>query len=59
MFVGRATNGWVTDCEDVDVLFGDTEDAIFNHHDEIKWVENLLGNTNGYNTRKSAFWHKV
>lgn len=21
MFVGRATNGWVTDCEDVDVLF--------------------------------------
>lgn len=55
MFVGRATNGWVTDCEDVDVLFGDSEDAIFNRNDQMKWIENLSGNTEGYNTRKSAF----
>lgn len=45
MFVGRATNGWVTDFEDVEVLFGDSEDAIFNRHDQMKWVENLSGNT--------------
>ena len=59
MFAGRATNGWVTDCEDVDVLFGDSEDAIFNRHDQMKWVENLSGNTKGYNTRKSAFWRVI
>lgn len=59
MFVGRATNGWVTDCEDVDVLFGDSEDAIFNRPDQMKWVENLSGNTEGYNTRKSAFWRVI
>ena len=59
MFVGRATNGWVTDCENVDVLFSDSEDAIFNRHDQMKWVENLSGNTKGYNTRKSAFWRVI
>lgn len=59
LFVGRATNGWVTDCENVDVLFGDSEDAIFNRHDQMKWVENLSGNTKGYNTRKSAFWRVI
>ncbi len=59
MFVGRATNGWVTECEDVDVLFGDTEDAIFNRPDQMKWIESLSGNTKGYNTNKSAFWRVI
>lgn len=59
IFVGRATNGWVTECEDDDVLFGDTEDAIFNRRDQMKWVENLSGNTDGYYTNDSAFWRVI
>ena len=40
LFVGRATNGWITDEEDIDVLFGNTADRIFNRDDQMQWVEN-------------------
>ena len=59
MFVGRATNGWISDSEDVDILFGNSEEAIFNRHDQMQWVENLWGNENGYNTNNSAFWRVI
>lgn len=61
LFVGRATNGWISSSEDVDVLFGNSEDAIFARSDQMQWVNNLEGNTdkNGYNTRRSAFWRVI
>ncbi len=55
-FVGKATNGWITPSSDVEILFGDTKDKIFARNDQMAWVSNLESNTNGYNTRKSAFW---
>ena len=60
LFVGKAVNGWVTKDQNVDTLFDEqNQDRVFNRDDQIKWVENLSGNTNGYNTRKSAFWRLV
>lgn len=60
LFVGRATNGWITDSQDVNVLFGNTEDRIFNRSDQMTWVENNAGaNGNSYNTNRSAFWRVI
>lgn len=59
LFVGRATNGWVSCEEDIETLFGKSEYAIFNRNDQMQWVENLEGNTQGYNTRHSAFWRII
>lgn len=44
---------------DTEVLFGDTDEAIFNRKDQMLWVHNLDGNKNGYNTRRSAFWNVI
>ena len=61
MFVGRSTNSWLTTCEDVNVLFGNTEDSIFNCPDQMKWVEDLWDNKKkgDYNTARSAFWRVI
>jgi hypothetical protein len=60
LFVGKAVNGWLTVDQNMDALFDDQNtNRIFNRSDQIQWVENLSGNTNGYNTRKSAFWRLV
>ncbi|MGN1211919.1 MAG: hypothetical protein ACI4TM_09560 [Candidatus Cryptobacteroides sp.] len=59
LFVGRATNGWVSFSNDPEVLFGDTDETIFNRADQMLWVHNLDGNRNGYNTRSSAFWNVI
>jgi len=58
LFVGKATNGWVTNSRDVEVLFGDTKDRIFNRWDQMKWVHDLEKDK-GYNTLKSAFWRVI
>lgn len=59
LFVGRATNGWVSFSDDVDVLFGEDDEAIFNRKDQMMWVHNLSGSSHGYNTRRSAFWRVI
>lgn len=59
LFVGKATNGWITDAEDINVLFGTGEDKIFDRFDQMQWVENLENNKSGYNTRRSAFWRVI
>lgn len=59
LFIGRATNGWITDLENIDILFGDSEYSIFNRKDQMQWVEDCEGNIHGYNTRKSAFWRVI
>ncbi len=59
MFVGRATNGWISDNDSIEDLFGDGKEAIFDRRDQMQWVENLEGNTEGYNTRNSAFWRVI
>lgn len=59
LFIGRATNGWVTDKEDIDILFGNSEERIFNRTDQMQWVEDCEGNKSGYNTQKSAFWRVI
>ena len=40
LFVGRAVNGWITDCRDVELLFkeGD-ENQIFAREDQMRWIE--------------------
>jgi hypothetical protein len=59
IFVGRATNGWITDSHDINVLFGNGDDAIFNRGDQMVWVKNNEGNCDGYNSRKSPFWRVI
>lgn len=60
LFVGKATNGWVTNNLDVIDLFDEENDErIFSRHDQMKWVESLEGSVDIYNTRKSAFWRVV
>jgi len=53
LFVGKATNGWVTDNLEADNLFDErNEDRIFNRVDQIEWVENLSGVNDVYNTNR-------
>ncbi len=60
LFVGKSVNGWVTNDKNVDNLFDkDNPDRIFERSDQMKWVNNLSGNKNGYNTKKSAFWRVI
>jgi hypothetical protein len=59
LFVGKATNGWITNSKDIEILFGETEKRIFARGDQMKWVGNLENNVKGYNTRKSAFWRII
>ena len=59
LFVGKSTNGWVTDSRNVDDLFDPThDDRIANRHDQMEWVHDLEGNEK-YNTKTSAFWRLV
>ncbi len=59
LFVGRATNGWTSLTPDVDVLFGNTDMAIFNLPDQMEWVNATDHSKQGYNSRKSAFWRTI
>ena len=59
LFVGKATNGWITDSKKIEELFGETKDRIFARDDQMKWISNLANNEKGYNTRKSAFWRVI
>ena len=60
LFVGKAVNGWITNETDVTQLFDTTNpERIFAREDQMEWVNNLSGNTDGYNTRKSAFWRLI
>ena len=61
MFVGRAVNDWVTQGDrNTSGMFQDgSTNQAFARADQMKWVENLSGNTKGYNTRKSAFWRVI
>lgn len=60
LFVGKAVNGWLTNDQNIENLFDENNpDKIFNRNDQIQWVDNLSGNTTGYNTRKSAFWRLI
>lgn len=56
MVVGRGCNGWITSSHVINVLFGSSEETIFNRSDQMKWVEDCTGRKEGYNTNKSAFW---
>lgn len=60
LFVGKAVNGWITNETNVTRLFdSENSERIFARHDQMEWVNNLSGNTEGYNTRKSAFWRLI
>ena len=63
LFIGRATNDWRTDSEDVNILFGDpyTTDTIFNCYDQMIWVENCAKQESSYtyNSNRSAFWRLI
>ena len=59
LFVGKANNGWITDCRDVDFLFKlSNPDRIVNRDDEMEWIEKQYGEHEKkfYNTKKSAFY---
>jgi len=59
LFVGKAVNGWINNETDIEILFGNSEERIFNRKDQMEWVHNLERNFEGYNTRKSAFWRVI
>ena len=59
LFVGKATNGWITNSKNIEILFGETENRIFARDDQMKWVGKLENSIKGYNTRKSAFWRII
>ena len=60
IFVGKATNGWITDGRNVEKLFnGVDNERIFARMDQMQWVENYAGAENDYNTNKSAFWRTI
>lgn len=59
MFVGRAVNGWISKNEDVDIQFGDTDEAIFNIEEQMIWVYEQAGEGKGYNSNRSAFWRVI
>lgn len=59
LFIGKATNGWVSKSRIIDVLFGaDNKEMIFARKDQLIWVENSEGDKK-YNTRKSSFWRII
>lgn len=58
LYVGKATNGWVTNTRDVDILFGDTKERVFARYDQMAWVHNLEKDKK-YNTLNSAFWRVI
>lgn len=60
LFVGKAVNGWITNETDAAKLFDiSNSERVFARGDQMEWVNNLSGNTDGYNTRKSAFWRLI
>jgi hypothetical protein len=58
LFIGKATNGWVTYTRDVEILFGDMRQRMFARSDQMEWVHNLERDKK-YNTRNSAFWRVI
>jgi hypothetical protein len=58
LFVGKATNGWITESTDIEVLFGKDNKRIFDRDDQMQWVNNLKGDEK-YNTNNSAFWRII
>lgn len=66
LFIGKATNGWVTNDVDAELLFNpDYAERIVNRDDEMEWVLNRWGkdgkDADGvkYNTKRSAFWRVI
>jgi hypothetical protein len=59
LFVGKAVNGWVNAETDIDVLFGNSNERIIARNDQMKWVHDLEGSNEDYNTKKSAFWRVI
>ena len=59
LFVGKAVNSWITDEKEIDVLFGNGSESIFDRADQMQWVEDMEGGEDVYNTRKSAFWRDI
>jgi hypothetical protein len=60
MFVGRAVNGWGSKFKleniDSNLLIDDLFPSIPNDDCPLEWVEESWGNSDNYNTKKSAFW---
>lgn len=56
MVMGRACNGWHSTSQDIETLFGNKKESIFNRKDQMRWVDDYAGSQSNYNTNKSAFW---
>lgn len=54
IFVGQAPNEWISYSENVDALFGDSDQSIFARGDQMIWVEDKKEYTN-----RTAFWRVV
>lgn len=59
LFIGRAVNGWIETTNDVNTLFGETEQRIFNRDDQMEWVENEMEKGTNSKVSKSFFWKVV
>ncbi len=58
LFVGKATNGWVTTSRDLEVLFGDPghKHTIWKRSDQMLWADDR---SEGHNASRSAFWRVI
>ncbi len=54
--MGIACNGWHSTSQDIETLFGNKKESIFNRKDQMRWVDDYAGSQSNYNTNKSAFW---
>lgn len=57
LFVGKATNGWKTQSNKIEILFGNSERQIFARNDQMKWVVDSKNNEAYY--KVSAFWRVI
>jgi len=58
LFVGKATNGWMTNSRDIEILFGghDEKTTIWERSDQMLWADDR---DEGHNANKSAFWRVI
>ncbi|MCH4896687.1 hypothetical protein E0494_08250 [Marinilabiliaceae bacterium JC040] len=59
MFVGKCLNGSDNGSLNLNVLFGNTKNSLVSKKEQLRWVVECEGNTEGYNTNKSAFWRLI
>jgi hypothetical protein len=59
LFVGKCLNGSSNGFLNANILFGNSKNGLVSGDEHLEWVEECEGNSEGYNTNKSAFWRTI